>query len=534
MSRLQCPYPGCKGEFHESRDRPEQLFVCPECHRPSARCDHGPHGARCQALNRPLARFCRYCGQEQLPGWAQARWAHDLDSEVAPGASLVLGHAEPVLYLEDHSVSAVNELCEVAGRIWVGTADGRFLLVDPFSDQHVPLTSQRAWGGDALQFRTSGIWLLLYSKQGIKYLDLLPLDEPRGSLLQLNPTPLWTASERRLLSRPVLLRLPADRQNAATGLDRVVAWVSSGPNGPSLWSATLSLVRDQVSPPQEWPLAPLSKDALSSLHEDERIALVEAADGARDHLVVCSRESLGLVTFLPASAAPGTRVGPPRYFPIMSKEERQRRQLQFIANVHEVPGVVAVPTLGSARSRSGSGDEVWGTVYVAAHAGEDSARQELHAISCPRRGRFQDSVEGEGMPLEVEGFSGNRRVLVLAGHSLVLHNDLGNRTPVLDLPDLLPLVHRFQVAGRVAVCSGIDASTGHARWFTQLIDLRDGRLVPDKLTAEQPTPNPLLLGRYLFAVERVAVPGRPRASHGEGPVLCLTRRRLAPRSAGRS
>ena len=226
MSRLQCPYPGCRGGFQESRELLDRLLICPECCKPAARCDWVDHDDRCHALNRPLAHFCRYCKQVLPPGWAQSFWFEDIESGMGPGSPLFLGEAKSVLCLE----GAVSELREVAGRIWIGRADGRFLLVDPFSDQQVPLTSPQVWAGSRLRSRASGVWLLLYSDQGIKYLDLLSLDDPHASLGQL--TELWTAgADRQMLSNPVLLRLPPNPQNPATGLDRLVAWVSSGPMG---------------------------------------------------------------------------------------------------------------------------------------------------------------------------------------------------------------------------------------------------------------------------------------------------------------
>ena len=208
----------------------------------------------------------------------------------------------------------------------------------------------------------------------------------------------------------------------------------------------------------------------------------------------------------------------------MTKEDRQKRGIQFIHDVHEMPGVVFVP--------SGGAEKVLGTVYVQGCLEADSSRQVRYAIACPRKGLPNVNVVGEGMPLVVEEYSGIQRVLDHAGAALILHNELGNREQRLDLPDLLPLVHRVEAAGRVALCSGVDESTGRSRWFTQLIDLRENRLITERLTADYSTPHPILIGRYLFAVERVAGTGQAPGSRGNGATHWLTRRTVCVAATG--
>ena len=134
-------------------------------------------------VNRPLARFCRYC-QDALPdGWFSSALAAD---PIAPTGSaappLHLGPSEPILCLSDfldHQEAPV-QVAEVAGRIFVATSSGRFLLVEPFARHTEEPVLRRPWSAvGQLHLHAGGVWLVLSCEQGIQALDLLPLDAPR-------------------------------------------------------------------------------------------------------------------------------------------------------------------------------------------------------------------------------------------------------------------------------------------------------------------------------------------------------------------
>src|SRR5262245_49978898 len=192
---LQCPYPGCPGGLPENLA--DELAVCPVCRRLSARCPRLGREGRCPTLNRCLARYCRHCRQELAPGWARALWARDLGARRAAGlmgraVALPLKleptlqrpeQAERILCLDhfaqcDRWDNRPLALREAGGRLWVGTPDGRSLIVQPFQDpaQAPPVVSEPLWpgGGRArLRARASGVWLVVSSEDGIKAVNLL-------------------------------------------------------------------------------------------------------------------------------------------------------------------------------------------------------------------------------------------------------------------------------------------------------------------------------------------------------------------------
>src|SRR4051794_14810775 len=223
---LSCPYPDCAGLLADARAG--ELWVCPTCHRPAARCPrHGRHG-RCAALNRPPARFCRHCRQELEDGWAAAAWLRDLTDGPTATVKQPLQLGPPldrpestrwVLCLDDHlptdQGNAPCTLQEVGGWLWVGAGGGRWLLADPFSDVtgRRPLAFGPLWPGGARQVvraRAGGLWLALHSQYGIKAANLLALDDPDRDNYQ--PLEIWQpGAGEELLTGPVLLRVGRHR-----------------------------------------------------------------------------------------------------------------------------------------------------------------------------------------------------------------------------------------------------------------------------------------------------------------------------------
>ncbi len=121
------------------------------------------------------------------------------------------------------------------------------------------------------------------------------------------------------------------------------------------------------------------------------------------------------------------------------------------------------------------------------------------------------------MPLDSLTLRGRRLLLCRAGRSLLLCDAIGQQTRVAT-SDALPWTARADAHGRVAICSGHDASEGTGRWFVQLWDLGGENTLIDQSVTEALAAHPLLVGRYLFTVEALQAQGRH--------TLWLTRRRL--------
>ncbi len=109
---------------------------------------------------------------------------------------------------------------EIAGRVWIGTSTGRFLMVEPFRSQTTDPLLRRPWpatGPVHLRAQVAGVWLVLWCELGLQALDLLPFDSPAGQDFSL--LPIWNASQKqRVVTAPVLLRLPENRDNPARTL----------------------------------------------------------------------------------------------------------------------------------------------------------------------------------------------------------------------------------------------------------------------------------------------------------------------------
>ncbi|MCI0460477.1 MAG: hypothetical protein L0Z62_26280 [Gemmataceae bacterium] len=532
---LQCPYPGCPGMVPEGQS--DELILCPTCNRVSARCPRLGRRGRCATLNRCLARYCRQCRQELGPGWAAAQWAGDTGSrhgaqrpQRATPLKLdpPLQHPErvrPVFCLDEHLPFERWDyrplgLAEAGGWLWISGPDGRYLFVDPFHDlsRQEPLVSEQLWPGASrvrLRARVSGVWLLAYAEHGIKAVNLLGLDDPLRD--DHRPIDLWEAEAgEHLLAPPVLLR---DSRN---GLERVAVWLTGGGQQPTLWVAPLLVTHGRLPAarrftPDAGSVSPLLTD------ETDRCALVEAPLPDRDALLLAAPQGLWLLDPAPAARkAPVEPAGPvgrldrsggadpqapaPRR-PLPAITLLDRREL--LIGVHEIPGVVFVPAAKSS-------EEAFGTAFVA--VGGD--REELCAIQVAAHGavhHFGYHDHG-GLPLDPVTVRGRRQVLCRAGRSLVLCDLLGQQTRVAT-SDLLPWAMRVHTCGRVAICSGRDAGEGRGRWFVQLLDLEEEHGVIDQVVWDHLPAHPVLVGRYLFAVEPFSVQGRP--------TLWLTRRQLA-------
>jgi hypothetical protein len=524
---LQCPLPGCPGGLPEHLA--DELAVCPVCRRLAARCPRLGREGRCPTLNRCLARYCRHCRQELAAGWAQALWARDLGPRRVAG---LMGQAvtiplklEPtlqrpelaqrVLCLDRHAQCDRWDyrplpLREAGGRIWVGTPDGRSLFVEPFQDptQTSPVVSEPLWPGSGrarLRARSSGVWLVVCSEEGIKAINLLALDDSAAESSPL--LDLWEPGPgERLLADPVLLR---DSRN---GLERVAVWLSGGPEGVTLWAAPLLVTYGRLPAPRRY--APQESGQAFPLGGDGALVLIPAALNGRDAAIVAGPHGLWLLD--PAGEARGAAS------PTGSPSGDGRRPLearlllggrQFLVGGGETPGVVFLAGVGGDPAGR---DEACGTVFVAAGAGRGGA-EELCAAVVARQGTAGPAAHaGPGcIPLDEVALGRGRGLLGRAGRSLVLHSALGEQHR-LATSDSLPWILRTHAYGRVAVCSGRDAGEGRGRWFVQLWDLEDDDTLIDQAVWPHLPAHPLLLGRYLFTIEALGEPGRQ--------ALWLTRR----------
>jgi hypothetical protein len=492
--------------------------VCPQCRRLSARCSAVPQeGSRCRAFNRPLACFCRYCREAFPDGWFAAALAadpagHHDTSEAA--AALHLGQPEPILRLGDllDRQESATELREVAGRVWVGTSTGRFLLVEPFRAQQGDPLRRRPWSTGHLRVGTAGLWLVLWCEHGLQALDLLPFDAPAGQDFQL--LPIWNApQQQRIVADPVLLRLPDDPEQPAAALDRAVLWLTDGPGGPALWTALLSLNSERPSEPRRFPLPEIDRHNLVRLTEAGDLALVAAPVPGRDLALVRSRDTLSWITL--KSNEPGDPIGTPRVVPALG-QPADGRGFTFGTGRPDLPGLFFVPA-----AWQGSSDrQHLGQAFVAGRRDDEPERHDLYIISCFRTAAQSTFARlGEGIPLVLGGTAGAVEAVCLTTSGLRRYNELGMTTLHYDNP-LLRGVQRVGATERVLACSGIDASTTQPRWFTTLVDLRTGRLIEPLFSTEK-VPAPLLLGRELISVARLPT-GQPSGA----TELFLARRSL--------
>jgi hypothetical protein len=510
VATLACPYPECPGVLPGTL--PEELVVCPDCHRLSAPCPGPGKRGRCGMLNRPLARYCRQCRHEFPPGWATALWAEDAGGGRKAGAppfaleTLLGQRGQPVLRLDSYLPCDAWDrrplgLARVGDWLWVSGPDGRCLFVHPFHDRSrtPPVLPERFWPGTPmvrLRAQTSGVWTLLSSEHGIKVLNLLSLDDPGCG--ECRPHDLWQVEAGALpIADPVLVR------DSPSGLERLAVWLTSGPGGVTLWAAPLLVTHGRSLSLRRYAL--VCGGGPLRLRGGQRALLVPAPLADRDRLLLATEDGLWLLD--PAAGAP-VPPGPDGRRPMDAIVLLSGRRL--LVNVNETPGVVFVP--GGA---GGHGDD-GGTVYAAA-AGRDS--EELCAVLVSARGpvsRFAGHELG-GVPLDNVTLRGRRLLLCRARRSLLLCDAIGQQTRVAT-SDALPWIVRADVHGRLAVCSGHDASEGSGRWFVQLWDLGGENALIDQSVTEALAAHPLLLGRYLFTVEAFAAHGRH--------TLWLTRRRL--------
>jgi hypothetical protein len=487
-------------------------------------------GSRCQALNRPLARFCRYC-QEAFPdGWFAAALAAEVGASLGagPGAgeppALQLGPPEPVLCLSDRldRQEAPLELREVSGRVWVGTSTGRFLMVEPFRTQPGETLLRRPWpttGRVHLRSQAAGVWLVLWCELGLQALDLLPFDGPVGQDFRF--LPIWKAGpDERVVTDPALLRLPEDSDNPASGLDRAVVWLTAGADGLALWTALLSINAARQPTPRRYPLKEVENaEQLGKVGPGE-LTLIPAPLKRRDLALLRSRRALCWVSLGTGDAA--DPVGKPRLLPVMGPPSDGRGFL-FGTGRTGLPGLFFVPSATPDEAPAAS--RHLGQVFVAAQRDGEGERHDLYAISCGRSpGQSSFTRLGEGIPFALTGAAGACEVLCLTATGLRRYNELGMTTLHYDNP-LLRGAQRGQATERLVACSGIDASTGQPRWFTTLIDQRAGRLI-NQLASKEILPAPILLGHHLIAVERIAT--GPAANTTP---LYLARRPLLPVAA---
>jgi hypothetical protein len=423
--------------------------------------------------------------------------------------------AERVLCLNQHAPCDRWDyrplpLREVAGRLWVGTPDGGSLFISPFQDpgRTPPIVLGPFWPGSGparLRACSSGVWLTIASEEGIKALNLLALDDPAGEALPAFD--LWErGADERLLADPVLLR---DSRN---GLERLAVWLSSGPEGLTLWGAPLLVTYGKPPTPRRHALQQGGQPL--ALESDTATVLVPAALEARDGVILARPHGLWLLD--PAAGVRSAASGLSSPTPAGRRPLEARPLLegrQFLVRAGETPGVVFLAGVGGGTGR----DEACGSVFVAA-GGRGSVDELCTAVITRQGNAGLAGPAGHGCtPLDEVVLGRGRGLLGRAGRSLVLVNVLSEQHR-LATSDALPWVLRAHAYGRVAVCSGRDAGEGRGRWFVQLWDLEDDDTLLDQVVVPQLAAHPLLLGRYLFAIEALGEPGQ------EG--LWLTRREL--------
>jgi hypothetical protein len=299
--------------------------------------------------------------------------------------------------------------------------------------------------------------------------------------------------------------------------------VIAGAEGLVLWLASLSAgcssPPSPATPSTGWPTAggrhvqtrhyPLVSDG-KPLGSEARVALIEAPFKDRLCLALATRQTLWLLEVPSGGPAEG------RGQTVQAVALLTRPRL--VIDRHDLPGLAFVPALGSGESRQR------GTLFVSwrdeARSGrppswtEDDFRQgkpanlkeeTLQVVSTAPSGLVDEfsCLEYGGGPVAVAEDTGTRRVLCLAGDSLVLTDTSGIQRRIQANDYLLGTWHG-QVYQGVCVCTGMEASEGQRHWFILLADLRDGALVQNGLlkidNLEGP---PVLLGDNLFTLERV-------------------------------
>jgi hypothetical protein len=509
---MQCPYPDCSGLL-PGTTRGGELLVCSVCSRLVARCPRQGKEGRCRALNRPLARFCRYCHEPFGSGWAQARWLRDLldprGGQPRPNGDNphTLSEPENLLCLDDYLDPASwgtspMGFAEMGGRLWIGANDGRSLFVEPFlpAESARPPLVERAWADDGplrLRARCSGMWMLLYCERGVQVLNLLGIDDPQNPAGR--PVPLGAVPPgQRLISEPILLRI-GDR----SGPERAAAWITSNGEELTLWWAVLSPDGGQPLEALATPLATENGSPLAVLGDQERVALITAPFPRRDLALLCTRQGLWLFRLPTGRNESGVR------------PSRMLSCHRFLINMHnDMPGVVFLPG-----ETGGNGGEFSGSVFVSCQ--EPDGRETLYGLTITPKGAAPFPYEHGGIPLATVDVAGRHEVLVLAGSSLVLCNLMGQQTVVKNSPVLAGTLHAHAY-GRFVAVTGLDAAAGQSRWFTLLLDWQEGAIVYLQ-PSDTPAAHPVLLGSYLFTLETAKAGTAGRSREG----LCLLRRRLA-------
>jgi hypothetical protein len=517
---LACPYPGCAGLLAES-DLREQLVVCPECHRLSARCTRQGSDGACRTLNRPLSGFCRHCRQDLGAGWAQAAWLTDAlahRSAAALGSApaetaLTLGDPEPVLSLRDWLppdplAAWPMELCEAAGCLWIGARDGRYLFVEPFADRSPKpvLAREQLWPGSPARLRAtvSGSWMLVYSENGIKALNLLTLEG--GAPGADRHLTLWEAKDgQRLAAAPVLLQgAPADG-DPLTGQQRTAVWLTrEGGQGLMLRAAPLVL-GDRRSGPSGWRLPEEPARGTASADDQDRAFLLRVPLGRRDRALLCRRGGLWLIDLL-GSTGNNLTLRP------LLKERGA------VTRPDDLPGAVFLP--GQLSAATAQGDDPTGRVFVTCEDARGGRR--LFEVSLAADGSVAAAPYGDygGTPIDVAEARGLRGVLCHHGQALTLCNWMHQQVPAGSSMFLDGLA-RAHVYGRFAVCTGTTTEGVPPQWFLLLMDLERGRIADEAVIWPGAAGHPVVLGRYLFILETL----EPRAG-GPRPGLYLTRREL--------
>jgi len=525
--KLRCPFPGCTGEFEDKADSPD-LLICPEpaCRRLSVRCDRTQGGDRCRALNRPLARFCRLCRQLLPSDAVSAAWLREQGLETLDsGRGVDVLGPDLVASLEgkvrtNASSRVMLEMGEAAGRIWIGAGDGTFSLVEPFATGQPPIMERNLWPGRGnLRVRaiSSAIWLLIYCEHGVEVLDLLQFDDQKHGIHRTTPTKLWSSQgEQRLVAEPVLLPCHRGAADSVEGLDRVAIWVTAGSGGLFLRTAHLSIARKGE------PIVEVMQLDSPAPEPGERPELLSVPVGIVNEAVLCLPRDIVRIALRAMADGGSQRVEAKCHSLPGSVEIVQRRQGRFVTGALERGGVAFVPSSPSARS---SGDSA-GSLWVAVQFPDSGAREILYRIGYGDAADMHP-VQDSGLPLGVETFSGNGRVLCFTGNSLRLYNALGQITMRAESPHLAGL-RRATIAGRIAVCSGQNISSGQSRWFTVLANLVGSPSLFGLNISDDPLPHPVVLGSYLFSIERNPQASAD-ASYGKNGAYRLVGRPLGTR-----
>jgi hypothetical protein len=377
---------------------------------------------------------------------------------------------------------------ESAGRLWIGTHDGRYLFIDPFrrSGDPKPVLSEWLWpdpGRLRLQACSGGIWMLLYSARGIKAVNLLHLDDPERARHYL-PQTVWEANgTQQLASDPVLLSGPTGE--GLDRLERTAAWITATAQGLVLWLARLSPAGEGRMRVRSFDLSTAGARLLTGEGTRARAVLTTAPLGDRDRAILCTRRGLCLVD-IPFGAAKES----PRLVPLLTKP-------QFLLRHQDIAGVVFVP------GAPATTDEPRGTIFVGYRKEAEAEAEALEVLTVSPRGLLEHfpCLDYAGLPLDAVRIASKRQALCLTGGALVLTDPVGAQTRVL-ANGYLPGTVRGHVYGPLAVCTGMEASEGQSHWFTLLADLRQHALIPQGLlVTEMLAAHPVVLGNYLFGLE---------------------------------